>query len=387
MFRYLDTFLKVILFLLPLSVLVALVVTQRYADSLESTRDELRERAIGRHVELLGNVARQMAEELQRTPGGFVEHDSVRRSRFEAMLRIAQLSDIQYLYAIYRDGRGGYRFWLDAETDPAQRSEYAQNFTPASDIWERVYATNESARTVHRNLEGLWITIAVPILVHGRIAAVIGADVSYETETGIARDMHSFYALSSKITLLLVSLLLLIFILVLFYGQRRARSLKDPLTGAFNRVFFHEVVVKRFEKEGYRVLIIDIDHFKKINDTYGHDAGDSVLKQLSARIRKQIRREDYFVRFGGEEFLLFMKERRREETVRFARRLLELVAATPFEAGNDQLTVTVSIGLNLLPPEKGSIDEAIKGADEALYRAKALGRNRVEITDDDASQG
>lgn len=380
MFRHLDNFLKVIFILLPLSVLVALFVTDRYAESLASTHVELRERAIHRNIELIENVARQIQAQLNAEGALPTASDPSRRERFESLLRVAQLSDIQFLYAVYKDAEGDYRFWLDAESDATQRSEYGQYFTPASDIWDRVYETRCTARTGHESFESLWITVAAPVMHAGEVVAVIGADISYNTETAIAKDMHSFYTLSSKITVLLVALLLLIFVVVLFYGERRSRSFRDPLTGAYNRAFFHEVIVKRFDK-GYRVMIFDIDHFKKINDAYGHVTGDKVLKQLSARMRKHIRRDDYFVRFGGEEFLLFIHERRGDEARQLAQRLLALVAAAPFDAGGKQIDVTVSIGLNLAHSEQGTVDDAVKRADEALYRAKSMGRNRVEVAE------
>lgn len=377
MFRYLDNFLKIALLVLPLAVLVALYVTQRYAASLESTRVELRERAIGQYVTLIENAADNIGSQLSRH-GGRVERTNARdRLQSESLLQVLQLPDIEYLYAIYRDAEGGFRIWLDAEKDAAKRSEFGQYFTPASDVWEKVYTQRQTMRMQQEDLEGLWVTVAVPVMQNGAVAAVIGADISYRTEAGIIEDLKSFYAHASKITLLFSSLFLLLFLMVLFYGRRRAHSLKDPLTGAYNRLFFYEVVVKRFS-DGYRVMLLDIDHFKQINDTYGHDTGDEVLKGLSKRIRANIRSDDYFVRFGGEEFLLILRERRKEEALQFSQRLLELVASTPFEAGTHSLNITVSIGLNLSQIRSGSVEEAIKAADEALYRAKEGGRNRVE---------
>jgi diguanylate cyclase (GGDEF)-like protein len=127
--------------------------------------------------------------------------------------------------------------------------------------------------------------------------------------------------------------------------------------------------------------MIDIDRFKLINDRYGHIAGDAVIQGVAAALRDNMRPQDLICRFGGEEFVIFLHEHKRDDGYVVAERLRTAIAATliPFEGGN--LSVTVSIG-GSLKDRLASIIGAIKDADEALYRAKKMGRNRTIFTPD-----
>ncbi|MCS0616447.1 GGDEF domain-containing protein [Massilia kyonggiensis] len=154
----------------------------------------------------------------------------------------------------------------------------------------------------------------------------------------------------------------------------------DPLTGALNRQGLREVLMKRLHVAGHvdeemAVVFMDLDHFKRINDEYGHDAGDEVLKRFATTIRDEVRASDKLVRWGGEEFLLLCPE----TDVAHAMAMLDkLRAALAHQDWPHGLRVTSSFGLTSLKPEE-DIGAAIKRADGALYLAKANGRNRVEI--------
>ncbi|PWB67244.1 MAG: hypothetical protein C3F14_02660 [Deltaproteobacteria bacterium] len=158
----------------------------------------------------------------------------------------------------------------------------------------------------------------------------------------------------------------------------------DPLTGAYNRTY----LVRRFESELRRarnytsplsVLLMDIDHFKQVNDTYGHAAGDAILKQLAALIRKNTRSSDFVVRYGGEEFVSVMTSANQDQAFLYVDRLRETVAAGEFPVpGNDvPLKVTISVGVSSFPDDGQTTTDLLKAADQALYTAKAGGRNRV----------
>jgi diguanylate cyclase (GGDEF)-like protein len=158
----------------------------------------------------------------------------------------------------------------------------------------------------------------------------------------------------------------------------------DPLTGLPNRRFFFEHArlifeeVKRYEKP-LSLLVIDIDHFKKINDTYGHDVGDLVLKTFADVLRGIVRKSDICVRFGGEEFVVLLPNIDLEGAKVLAERIRETVAKNPVEHGSVVIVFTVSIGISQYRKGMQNIDELIKEADIALHRAKEGGRNRVEV--------
>jgi diguanylate cyclase (GGDEF)-like protein len=158
----------------------------------------------------------------------------------------------------------------------------------------------------------------------------------------------------------------------------------DPLTGLPNRRFFFEHAslifeeVKRYEKP-LSLLVMDIDYFKEINDTYGHDVGDLVLKTFADVLKGIVRKSDICARFSGEEFVVLLPNTDLEGAKVLAERIRTTVAKNPVEHGSIVIIFTVSIGASQYRKGMQSIDELIKEADIALYRAKEGGRNRVEV--------
>lgn len=161
----------------------------------------------------------------------------------------------------------------------------------------------------------------------------------------------------------------------------RKMATTDMLTGAHNRLKFMERAseeMERFRRYGTPVvyMMLDIDHFKKVNDTYGHQAGDEVLKALTRVCQNAIRANDTFGRYGGEEFAFCLAETTRERATEVAERIREKLAATPVETPDGTIEFTVSIGVTQVR-EGDSLESALDRADERLYKAKRDGRNRV----------
>ena len=160
------------------------------------------------------------------------------------------------------------------------------------------------------------------------------------------------------------------------------RSIRDPLTGLFTRIYMQEVVQRlcdiqdRNPSHRVAVLMLDIDHFKSVNDTYGHNQGDVVLRRVAAEILKTVRTSDIAVRLGGEEFAIFVVSEVIANVACFAERLRAAIAALQFAAPMAERPVTVSIGIALREPQEALLD-LIQRADMALYEAKHGGRNRV----------
>lgn len=158
----------------------------------------------------------------------------------------------------------------------------------------------------------------------------------------------------------------------------------DHLTGLYNRRFLEEALAREFQRAQRRrnnlsVLILDIDHFKRINDTYGHQRGDSVLCKVASLFRKELRDYDTAARFGGEEFIAVVPEASMTEAATIAERIRKAIERAVFNESGDALKITVSLGLATFPaPEIDSAEDLIREADKALYRAKTKGRNRIE---------
>lgn len=155
---------------------------------------------------------------------------------------------------------------------------------------------------------------------------------------------------------------------------------QDHLTGLPNRLSLNQYLTKSIDKDykGLGVMMIDIDHFKQINDTHGHLVGDEVLIKIAELLKKSIRGEDLVVRYGGEEFLVIMEMERARFFREKSQKVLELIQSTPIHAGNLNLNVTVSIGAFYnCCSEVLSLEDCIRNADNLLYDAKQAGRNQV----------
>ena len=156
----------------------------------------------------------------------------------------------------------------------------------------------------------------------------------------------------------------------------------DALTELCNRRHFTELADKEIARalrhaRPLSLCILDVDLFKPVNDRYGHNSGDEVLRQIGALVRRHARSDDLPARIGGEEFALLLPECGIDAAVAFAERLREAVAATAFAPGGEPQRITVSIGVAALGPGRGDRPALMAAADAALYRAKHEGRNRV----------
>jgi diguanylate cyclase (GGDEF)-like protein len=164
---------------------------------------------------------------------------------------------------------------------------------------------------------------------------------------------------------------------------------RDGLTNLYNHRFFHECLhreMDRIRRYGgiLSCAILDLDYFKKVNDTYGHQAGDVILKEIAAIIKKRIRESDLAARYGGEEFALLLLQTEPEAALLVCERLGHEIAATPFPHGKTSIQVTASFGIAAYPCSE--IKEArvlVAAADQALYQAKKGGRNRVVLFNTD----
>ncbi len=166
-------------------------------------------------------------------------------------------------------------------------------------------------------------------------------------------------------------------------AEAKKAVLVDPLTRLWNRAGGDEFLSRQHALAGvngerFCIGMIDIDHFKKINDTYGHAAGDDVLREVAKRILRSIRSDDFACRMGGEEFLMLISDPQASEAITIAQRVRETIRSTPIPIGDQAIEITVSMGLAYFDPaKKVTCDEVIKLADLGLYRAKETGRDRI----------
>jgi diguanylate cyclase (GGDEF)-like protein len=163
--------------------------------------------------------------------------------------------------------------------------------------------------------------------------------------------------------------------------KTKSLSLIDPLTAVPNRRGFDDWVerVLRTSDQGlvpFAFMVFDIDHFKRVNDTYGHMSGDQVLREVSARIVKTVRDGDFVSRFGGEEFCVALPGGSLKEGIRVAGRILDAIRGTPIDIGTSAITINASVGLSE-HRDGETMEEIFERSDRALYLAKETGRDKV----------
>jgi len=170
-----------------------------------------------------------------------------------------------------------------------------------------------------------------------------------------------------------------------------ALAITDPLTGLFNRRRFADVLKREFAvtkryKNTLSCLMIDLDHFKHINDRYGHDAGDLVLKEVARKIQETLREVDVPARYGGEEFAVLLPHTSKRDAMIVAERVCSIVRKVEIKLGNDVPKLSASVGVSgNIDVLSGQAEDLVKAADFALYEAKRRGRDRAVLFDEKTS--
>lgn len=224
-------------------------------------------------------------------------------------------------------------------------------------------------------------------MVNMPVIMVTGVDDTESREKAFEAGINDFVAKTSDRVELLARLRahqkLAVTLRELEESQRelREQANTDALTGLANRRFFTQIANKelslmRRQKEHFAVLMMDIDHFKKTNDTFGHAAGDYVLKQVARALSNSIREEDTVARVGGEEFVVSSPYNNRLAAIVLAERLRKAVESLDIQFEGNHIPVTISIGIALQPQDGDSLETLLAAADERLYIAKNNGRNR-----------
>jgi diguanylate cyclase (GGDEF)-like protein len=170
----------------------------------------------------------------------------------------------------------------------------------------------------------------------------------------------------------------------LTFGEVEQASITDFVTGIYNRRYFHEQLqleIDRARRIGYPVslLIFDIDHFKAVNDTYGHPIGDRILQMVARRIKDELRAVDILARYGGEEFAVILPGTPASSLAGVGERLRQGIAMRPFSVDDKSITITVSAGGATFPEDAGDVHRLVDEADRWLYDAKETGRNRTRV--------
>jgi diguanylate cyclase (GGDEF)-like protein len=215
--------------------------------------------------------------------------------------------------------------------------------------------------------------IAVPLKSSGTVIGVLDLFDRLDAEGFDERDVATIRTFANQATVAVDN--------VLLHQEAQRLSITDGLTGLWNYRYFTMTVGKEIERSArfgrpLALLMLDLDLFKSVNDTYGHQRGDAVLVELAARVRAQVRDVDTVARYGGEEVVVILPETDEAGAAHAAERICDAVRRRPFgEPGQPPVVITVSVGAAVFPAHGSTAGILLRRADEALYEAKAAGRD------------
>jgi len=337
------------------------------------------------HIAHLNTALKYISEDIiadTKTDGNLLRafKNNALRLQTEEKLGTLISKNIRYAYVLFRDKKGRYRFLLDGSRE--DKAHFYQKFDLINpELYNRAYTTKQPQMIGHKKMQNLWLTYIYPIVYKNHTIALISLD----TTTHLEEKILGLISPIKKIffwLILFVALLFLIGIVNTIYSLRVQKKLFiDPLTGLYNRKYLQEIEIK-LQLNKYAVAMFDIDHFKVVNDTYGHKAGDYVLQECAKIFEESVRESDIVIRYGGEEFVLLLNARTQEEKKRaylIVERVREAVQKHPFVYEDTEIKCTISIGLHQEPEKEKDLMSAIKVADQMLYIAKETGRNHTEV--------
>ena len=222
------------------------------------------------------------------------------------------------------------------------------------------------------------------LLVRPLLFRLVAPAEGAQPEAGIVAALSQFVVLESTLAVVLVAFGALMLTNEFITNELRHLAEVDPLTNVFNRRAFLTLLAKAISnaqrtQTTLPVLVMDLDHFKKVNDSWGHRAGDDVLRHFVMLAQRCLRKEDVMGRLGGEEFAIFLPNAGAGGAIAVAERLRAMVEAHPVVTEQRSIALTVSVGVTLCAGSE-SAGTALQRADEAMYLAKERGRNRVEMT-------
>ena len=311
----------------------------------------------------------------------YIKKSEALQFNIEEKLQTLITNNIKYSYLIYKDKKGVFRFLVDG-SNPNEKAFLNQKFDADSSQWLEIYNKKEPIIIKHKILQKLSISYLVPIIHKNEVQLILAIDFSLNK----LEHINKIIALMKNgiITIMSIVFIFLIVLIVqrIKYSKIKKTAFIDTLTDVYNRNYL-ENLQETINLENYILATLDIDFFKKVNDTYGHDVGDIILKDVAKIISNTLRgNDDIVIRYGGEEFVLFVKndnKNYKNSTKVLERIRLNIEEYDFFISKNDYINITVSIGVNLTPFESKNFIEAFKLTDLALYKAKDSGRNNIQI--------
>ncbi len=322
------------------------------------------------------NINNNIKTVIKEDPYRELKENQALQKKMEHALSIIINDTFKYIFVLYRDSNGNYRYLLDGSKE--DKARFNQRLSVDKKLWSSVYDTKVPLIINQKELDNLWITYLKPVVLNNKTVAIIAIDFSTQLPQSISNAIEPL----NKI-FIYIFIAIGVLIVILIYQSIRSikikkESITDPLTQAYNRNYLRDLL-SNIDITKYQIMMLDIDHFKQVNDNYGHKAGDYILASSAKIMQNEIRDEDILIRFGGEEFLIFIKKSSVNSYLAYniAQRIRKKIEESRFSYEDKELQITISVGVSCQPEHFKTVSLAIKYADEMLYKAKREGRNQV----------
>lgn len=347
---------------------------------ISNTQEQLYKRLENSMVQDMSYIAQNFDKEFKKNvvlkdDESLFEHlksKSKLRQDIEHNLHYLVTSKIKYLYIIYQDEKERFRFLADGSNE--DKARFNQKLDVDNTKYKEVYTLKEELAITQKSLDALAITFLYPLIYKENVEALLVFDFSSNTESELHKIISPLKTMFMLMYILVAVFLVVTLIQTLLYYQARKRSYIDELTGVYNRQYLR-YFLDSHDIEEYKILMLDFDYFKKINDNYGHSIGDKVLVFGTQLIQCELSKEDKLFRYGGEEFLVLLHKQ--SDAITAAERIRKKIDEEYFIDENISINISLSIGVNPFPSHARNTSKAINIADSMLYKAKLQGRNRV----------
>jgi len=365
---------KYIFIIMALLVLFALYLQYSIHQSTEKLKTQEIEKA-EQYAEKIGEYIQSKTVEEGKLN---LEKDSSLRDELNKILRTFLTKEYQYIFLLHKDTKGHYRFLLDGSVeDPV---EYNTIFFPKSKLFDTVYST-QIPRIIEQKegVEHVWLSLLYPIVIKGKTQALLVMDLSKvygEYLSNINSPVRNTVSLMQ--VFLLISFLFLIYFAYQYHKLRKS-ILFDPLTATHTKVYLQEFFdINKVNQ--YDAMMIDIDEFKQINEKYGYEAGDMILKLFSQEMLTLLPKEAQIIRLGGSEFFLLV-EKKSTDLEALANKLFTSLSEKRYLIHNETIALTLSMSAMQIPKETLSIHNIQRYLDEKLFEIKSKGKNAMEVID------
>jgi len=344
--------------------------------SISQSTEELKRQEISKAEHYAKQIGKYVESKIVKSGKLNLEQQPHLREELNEILSTFLTKEYRYIFLLHKDHKGHYRFLLDGSIeDPV---EYNTIFFPKSKLFDTVYATQKPQIIEQKEgVEHVWLSLLHPIVVNGETQALLVMDLS----KGYGEYLSNFNSpLMSIVTMMQLFLLISLLFLAYFayhYHKLRESVLRDPLTSVYTKVFLQEFF-DREKVDGHDAILIDIDEFKQINEKYGYESGNTVLKHFSQKMMELLPVTAKVIRTGGSEFFIVVKKGS-SDFERMAKTLFTRLSEQRYFVENETISLTFSMSAIIIPEETGSIFNIQRTLDEKLLEIKSRGKNELAI--------